>query len=168
MHKEKRFTGSGKGSLENCCMRYETSINQPLEEFEHLVIGGVGLNQGFKEALDGDKLVVTRGISCSEKPHTCICQTLSLNSIKSENRNVGRLILDYIKTIYIIATSQKSVLERYRNLISFLSIVFQYKVFSEFNETDISPLSDEEKVNSVRPLTTVSLSLCEEVCKPLT
>ena len=118
-------------------MRYETSVNQPLEEFKDPVIGGFGLNQGFKEALDGDKLVVTRGISCSEKPHTCIYQHLSLQSMKSENRNVGRLILDYIKTMYIIATSQKTVLERYRNLISLRSIVFQYKVFSEFNETDI-------------------------------
>ena len=63
MHKEKLFTGSGKGSLENCCMRYETSINQPLEEFEHLVIGGFGLNQGFKEALDCDLLAVTQGNS---------------------------------------------------------------------------------------------------------
>ena len=44
-------------------MRYETSINQPLEDFEHLVIGGVGLNQGIKKALDGDKLAVTQGNS---------------------------------------------------------------------------------------------------------
>ena len=89
-------------------MRYETSINQPLEEFEHLVIGGFGLNQGIKKALDGDKLAVPQGNSWSEKPHTCIYQPLSLKSMKSENRNVGRLILDYIKTIYIIATSQKN------------------------------------------------------------
>ena len=89
-------------------MRYETSVNQPLEEFKDPVIGGFGLNQGFKEALDDDKLAVTQGNSWSEKPHTFICQSLSLKSIKSENRNVGRLILDYIKTIYIIATSQKN------------------------------------------------------------
>ena len=89
-------------------MRYETSVNQPLEEFKDPVIGGFGLNQGFKEALDCDLLAVTQGNSWSEKPHTFICQSLSLKSIKSENRNVGRLILDYIKTIFIIATSQKT------------------------------------------------------------
>ena len=45
-------------------MRYETSVNQqPLEDFKDLVIGGFGLKQGFKEALDGDKLVVIQGIS---------------------------------------------------------------------------------------------------------
>ena len=44
-------------------MRYETSIDQPLEEFEHLVIGGVRLNQGIKKALDGDKLAVPQGNS---------------------------------------------------------------------------------------------------------
>ena len=85
--------------------------------------------------------------------------------MKSENRNVGRLILDYIKTIYIIATSQKTVLERYSNLISLRSTVFQYKVFSESNGTDNNQLSDEEKPNLVKDSTNVSLSLCGGVCK---
>ena len=44
-------------------MRYETSVNQPLEEFKDPVIGGFGLNQGFKEALDCDLLAVTQGNS---------------------------------------------------------------------------------------------------------
>ena len=79
--------------------------------------------------------------------------------MKSENRNVGRLLLDYIQTIYIIANLQKSVLEGYRNLISLRLIILQYKVFSELKETDISQSGDEEKLNFVIPLTTVSLSL---------
>ena len=96
--------------------------NQPLEEYEDLVIGGYGSKQGFKEACDGDKLVVIKGISCSGEPYISICQPLSLKSIKSENRNVGRLLLDYMPTFVIIATLQKSVLEEYRNLISLQSI----------------------------------------------
>ena len=80
-------------------MRYETSVNQPLEEFKDPVIGGFGLKQGFKESLDGDKLVVTQGISCRGEPYMrVIYEPLSLKSIKSENRNVGRLLLDYMPT----------------------------------------------------------------------
>ena len=122
IEQEKRFK-------ENCYTRYETSSNQPLEEYNDLVIGGYGSKQGFKEACDGDKLVVINGISFSGEPYMSIFQPLSLKSIKSENRNVGRLLLDYIQTIYIIANLQKSVLEGYRNLISLRSIIFQIKYF---------------------------------------
>ena len=72
---------------------------------------------------------------------------------------MGRLLLDYIHSIYIIDTLQKSVLEGYRNLISRRSIIFQYKVFSELKETDISQLSDEEKPNLVRVSTKIVFEL---------
>ena len=100
-----------KRSQENCCTRYETSIDQPLEEYKDLVIGEFGSKQGFKEAMNGDKMVVTKGISCSGESYMSICQPLSLKSIKSENRNVGRLLLDYMPTFFINATLQKYVLE---------------------------------------------------------
>ena len=91
-------------SQENCCTRYETSSNQPLKEYKDIEIGGFGLKQGFKEALDGDKLVLTKRISGSGEPYMSIYQPSSLKSIKSENRNVGRLLSDYMPTFFIIAT----------------------------------------------------------------
>ena len=95
-----------------------------------------------------------------------ICQPLSLKSIKSENRNVGRLLLDYMPTFFIIATLQKSVLEGYRNLISLQLINLYGKVTLWFNKCDISPLSATENLNFVKHLKHVSLSLCEGVWKP--
>ena len=50
-------------------MRYETLVNQRPEELKDPVIGGFALKQGFKEALDGDQLVVTQGISCRGEPY---------------------------------------------------------------------------------------------------
>ena len=93
-----------KRSKENCCTWYETLINQPLEEYKDLAIGGFVSKQGFKEAIDGDNLVLTKRISCSGEPYMSIYQPSYLKSIKSENRNVGRLLLDYMPTFFIIAT----------------------------------------------------------------
>ena len=103
--------------------------------------------------MNGDKMVVTKGISCSGEPYMSIYQPSSLKSIKSENRNVGRLLLDYMPTFFIIATWQKSVLEGYRNLISLQSVNLYGNVTLWLNKFNISPLSAKEKVNFVKHLT---------------
>ena len=151
-------------------LKHHTGSNfDHLKEMKDLVVNDLSLKSSLEDKLD-DKFAISYSMTSNGNPFLCMWQPMkSRLSNKTESNHkttsVG-ILLQYLPTFYLVATTQSSLVNQNKYLLCLRIITFHGKVVNELKETDDQTLTNEEKLNFIHQLRNNSLKLCEGLCTP--